>query len=116
MIINFKGMENVMVQGDDKSRMRNALQNNNRMGRGNQGRNIQTLPASQYEGSIKVSETRDSSLQVLATNGNQFPNLQTNLMNVNAGFFDDVSSFILSPFQKFEFLKNQKFYFIIGPS
>ena len=44
MIINFKGMDNVVVQGDDKSRMHNILQNN-RMGRGNQGRNIQTLPA-----------------------------------------------------------------------
>jgi hypothetical protein len=68
MIINFKGMDNVVVQGDDKSRMHNILQNN-RMGRGNQGRNIQTLPAGQYEGSMKVSETRDSSMQVLASTG-----------------------------------------------
>lgn len=46
MIINFKGMDNVVVQGDDKSRMHNILQNN-RMGRANQGRNIQTLPTGQ---------------------------------------------------------------------
>ena len=83
------------------------------MGRGNQGRNIQTLPAGQYEGSMKVSETRDSSLQVLATNGNQFPNLQTNLMNVNAGFFDDVSSFILSPFQNLNFYKIRNFILLL---
>lgn len=66
------------------------------MVRGNQGRNIQTLPANQYEGSMKVSETRDSSMQVLGSTGigsqNNFLNLQTtNMNNVNAGLFDDVS-------------------------
>ena len=87
-------MDNVMVQGDDNSRMQNSLQNNNPM-RGNQGRNIQTLPANQDEIS-KVSETRDSSLQVLATSGigsqNQYSNFQSNMPNMNTGFFDDVST------------------------
>lgn len=62
--------------------------------RANQGRNIQTLPINQYEIS-KVSETRDSSMQVLATSGigsqNQYSNFP-NMANANTGFFDDVSN------------------------
>lgn len=61
------------------------------------GRNIQTLPAGQqFDGSMKVSETRDSSMQVLGNSGfatqkNILPNLQVNFNNTNNGIIDEVS-------------------------
>ena len=65
------------------------------------------------DGSMKVSETRDSSLQVLPTAGMVGPNsnfapLQTNFNNMNTGGgeFDDVSRCYLSKiwYNHFHFL------------
>lgn len=49
------------------------------------------------DGSMKVSETRDSSLQVLpttgiGTNNNTYLNLQTNFNNNNTGEYEDPHS------------------------
>ena len=67
------------------------------MGRATQGRNIQVLHGVAGDGSMKVSDTRDSSLQVLPSTGlggnSVFLNLQTNFNNVNTGGeLDDVSA------------------------
>ena len=96
MMMNFSGIQNVNTQGDDKSRMSNLLQN--RVGRGTQGRNNQVLNGMAPGESMKVSETRDSSFQVLPSTGlggaSQFLNLQTNYNNMNMGEFDDVSTLL----------------------
>ena len=67
----------------------------NRVDRGVQGRNSQAFHGIQPGESMKVSETRDSSFQVLPSTGlggaSQFLNLQTNYNNMNIGEFDDVS-------------------------
>ena len=95
---NKQMMMNFTVQtADEKSRMNNLLQNNRVGGRGvAQGRNIQALHGAAADGSMKVSETRDSSFQMLPSTGmgggggSTFLNLQTTY-NANANDFDDVS-------------------------
>ena len=76
------------------------------MGRATQGRNIQVLHGVAGDGSMKVSDTRDSSLQVLPSTGlggnSVFLNLQTNFNNVNTGGneLDDVSAHKFVDFDK----------------